>query len=538
VNSLGVAAPAHDVETEALPADAARRTQRRVWIVSFVSYLALISAWVLATPISASPDEPEHVHRAAAVVRGELLGYQSEPGGRLLVTAPQGVVSPSKSRLCFAFMPQVTADCAAPLEGGSELVAARSEAGRYNPVYYAFVGLPSLPFPNETGIYLMRLLSGALCAGLLASALTSAFAWRRSRLLVLGMLACVTPMVLFLSATVNPSAPEIAAAICLWASGLVAAVTPVGTALTPVLLRRIGIAAAILVVTRQLSPLWLALIAAVLLLVAGRRRIRALVARRDTLVWALLVFLATCYAVGWIVLAGSLGGDPGDKPERTLEDGIKRSILLTPARVTQMIGVLGWLDTRLPWFTYVAFAGVIGVVVVLGLAASKRRGQALILGVLAMTVLVPILIEGSQASRVGFIWQGRYTLPLAVGLPLAATLAAGLRGLVPEALTRNLAVWLAALVGLAQFGAFAYALLRYQVGVGGGYDLLAGSWEPPGGSFAVLLLFGVSLAVNLAVLVALTHRGATPPVRTGPQDRLPFEGQQERGTPAARRQLR
>jgi hypothetical protein len=507
VNSLGLAAPAHDVETGPLPVDTARRSQRRVWLVSFVSYLALISAWVLATPISASPDEPEHVHRAAAVVRGELLGYRTDPASRLFVTAPQGLVSPSKSRLCFAFKPQVTADCAEPLQGGSELVRARSEAGLYNPVYYAFVGLPSLPFPNETGIYLMRLLSGALCAGLLASALASAVAWRRSRLPVLGMLACVTPMVLFVLATVNPSAPEIAAAVSVWASGLVLAVTPVGTALTPVLLRRVGLAASVFVVTRQLSPLWLALMAAVLLLVAGRRRIRALVARRDTLVWALIVFLASCFAVAWIVLAGSLGGDPGDKPERTLEDGIKRSILLTPARVTQMVGVLGWLDTRLPWFTYVAFAGVVGVVVVLGLAASTRRGQLAVLSVLGMTVLVPILIEGSQASRVGFIWQGRYTLPLAVGLPLAAALAAGLRGLVPEALTRNLAVWLAALVGLAQFGAFAYALLRYQVGIDGGYDLLAGSWHPPGGSLAVLLFFGVSLVVNLALLIALTRAG-------------------------------
>ena len=488
------------------------RRPRLVWALAFVSYLGLIAAWALATPISASPDEPEHVHRAAAVVRGEVLVPEPPTGLRPYVSVPEAMVSPSKRDLCFAFHPDTTADCASELSGSTDPVPVRSGAARYNPAYYALVGLPSLAFPDLTGIYLMRLLSGALCAALLASALASAVAWRRSRLLVVALLVVVTPMVLFLSATVNPSPVEIAAAISLWTAGLVLAVTPVGTDLTPVLLRRCAVAGTLLVVTRQLSPLWLAIIVVVLALVAGRRRLLALAARRDTRLWALLVFVTTAASSLWIVVVGSLGtGYPG-VAQLTLLEGIKGSVLRMPYRTEQMVGIFGWLDTRAPWFTYISVTSAVGSLILLGLVTSAWRGKLLIGLTLAIAVGMPLLIEGSQATRYGYIWQGRYTLPLAVGVPLAAMLVAGVRGALPD-LTRPLALWLALPLAAAQAGAFAYALLRYQVGKGNGYDLLAGSWHPPGGSPAVLALFAVALAALSALVVACAKGPVTAPAR-------------------------
>jgi len=44
------------------------------------------------------------------------------------------------------------------------------------------------------------------------------------------------------------------------------------------------------------------------------------------------------------------------------------------------------------------------------------------------------------------------------------------------------------------------------VGVSGGYDLLAGSWHPPGGSGLVLTLFAMALVINLSLLVALAQK--------------------------------
>jgi hypothetical protein len=46
--------------------------------------------------------------------------------------------------------------------------------GRYPPLYYAIVGLPSLVWHTNTAVYMMRLLSGLLCALLLGLAIALA----------------------------------------------------------------------------------------------------------------------------------------------------------------------------------------------------------------------------------------------------------------------------------------------------------------------------------------------------------------------------
>ena len=44
----------------------------RVWIVAFLAFFSLTAAWALASPLTAVPDEPSHMIKAAATVRGQL----------------------------------------------------------------------------------------------------------------------------------------------------------------------------------------------------------------------------------------------------------------------------------------------------------------------------------------------------------------------------------------------------------------------------------------------------------------------------------
>ena len=54
--------------------------------------MGLSSAWTFATPLMGVPDEPAHVIKAAAVVRGELTGREMPDGGAFqLVTVPAGI---------------------------------------------------------------------------------------------------------------------------------------------------------------------------------------------------------------------------------------------------------------------------------------------------------------------------------------------------------------------------------------------------------------------------------------------------------------
>lgn len=232
----------------------ARRRLPARWVLAFVVFTLLSWSWSLATPLFGSPDEPAHVIKAAAVARGQLLpprGSGPVPVVRVPVVFEKSPAYPA----CFAFRPDTTADCSIEFTGPASEAGVGTPAGRYPPLYYALVGLPSRAFPSAVGVYLMRFVSGLVCAGFLAGAVTAAAAANRLRPLVIGVAVATTPMVLFLSGMVNPNSLEIAAALCLWVCGLaLASETP--DRAVPGLLAGAGASASTLVLTRGLSRDW------------------------------------------------------------------------------------------------------------------------------------------------------------------------------------------------------------------------------------------------------------------------------------------
>ncbi len=226
--------------------------------------------YAIATPVMGVPDEPAHVIRAASVVRGQLT-----PGSR-----PDDVRRYDTARvpetLAFPLVPCFTLD---GLRGAPSLLGAAgasswevaSPASRYNPLYYAVEGLPTLIRPGEGTVYVMRWLTAAIAAALLTLAFIALRELRAPRWGLAALAAAVTPTVLFFAGSVNPSGVEIAAAVALWATLLVWFTVP-----RPELERsravRAGIAAVALVTTRSFGPLFLVLVVSGALLVAPDAR--------------------------------------------------------------------------------------------------------------------------------------------------------------------------------------------------------------------------------------------------------------------------
>ena len=326
---------------------------------------------------------------------------------------------------CYRFRSEVPAGCAEAFSRRSGTARVATRAGSYPPLYYGVVGIPSLFAPSVTGVYLMRLVSAVLAAALLASALASTRRpGRRAVTLPFGVALAVTPMVLYGSGSVNPSGLEIAAALCVWASGL-ALVTGVGARPNARLVARTGVAAAVLALSRPTSPLWLALIGLTLLAVARREAILRLWRRREVRAWLGIVVGAGVLATLWILLAGALHvhsiGEPIPLP---VSEALRATMGKTHLTVREMIGNFGWLDTPAPTYTIFVWLMGLGFVVVGGLLVAARRDLAVLVGLLIAAVVVPVLLEARSVSEKGLIWQGRYTLPLAVGVPILAAFAA------------------------------------------------------------------------------------------------------------------
>jgi hypothetical protein len=495
----------------------------KIFLLSWALFSVLSALWAIATPISGGPDEPAHIVKAAAVVRGELTGTAVERG--IEVTVPR-YVAETHRRTCFAFHPGRPASCApAATEDPGELVTATTTAGLYNPTYYALVGWPSLLIHDDGGIYAMRFAGAVLSSLFLAFAAMLVSGWRRGGFVVTGILAAVTPMVLFLNGVVNPNSVETTATLAAFAALLALIVDPQPERMrTRILL--LLISAVIAANMRGTSPVWLAVVLLIPLALLTREQWQS-VFRHKVALWTSLSVAAVglFLALLWTLLSNSLGAGITGSTKVTDFPGVGTSPLIgfftmlskTFDFSVGMIAEFGWLDTFAPPFVYLIWSLIVGALLFAGFVALRRRSFLVFLALLASVIVVPATIQAAYVTLGGYIWQGRYTLPLFVCLLLGT--AALLTGRLPAVSRRTLrrsAVLLGVLWALAQFTAFAWTLKRYAVGVEGTWKALvvAPSWQPPGGVIVVLVATAVALITSV---VAWSRWVAEPTVPGGPQ---------------------
>lgn len=450
---------------------------RRTWWAMFAALGAAMTLWALSMPLFSSPDEPSHVVKAAAVVRGQFSGHDEARKNGTTVTIvriPGDLIGPTPP--CYAHRPTVSAACQSRKERPATTVQAGTLAGHYPPLYYLLVGVGSLVAHGHAALYLMRLLSAALSAAFLASAWLSMLRWR-SRLACIGFAAAASPMVLFMGAGVNPSGFEITSALCVWAS-LLAVLAQPQTADRRLLIRLL-LASSALMSSRGLSPLWLAVIVVICVLASGWSAVRAALQRRDAQVVVAAAVFVGLLACTWILAAGALNVQP--RQQRSVLSrwaALAASYHRSPRRIGQMIGNFGWLDTPAPFWTNLAWIAAVSVVVLLCAATAKRAGVGALLVLILTALFLPVLIEASQERSLGLVWQGRYTLPIAVGVPLLAARCSDLSSVgSANVFARRLALWLVPVLMSAQYWAFRLNLSRNTVGLG-----LRPSrrvWKPP-----------------------------------------------------------
>ena len=483
---------------------AAERRCDRSWWVAFACLFGLGSIWALASPLFSVQDEPSHVIRAASVVRGQFSGeeFQRTGGGwsPLLtrvrvpgVFAESGITPP-----CYAFKPEVPASCASPLTETHPTVDAETTFGRYPPVYYLAVGLPSLVLESASGIYLMRLVSVVLSAALLASAFASARESAKPAL-PFGVALAVTPMVLFLAGSVNSSSMEVAAAIGFWAALTCLLLTD--REATPRQCSRLVVAGGALILARPLSPLWAVLIVAAVVALAEKGQVRRVIRQIPVRRSLALLGAFRMVGVGWIVARDTIGGIATNHADagHGLVTNMQLSLGKVTDQVLQMIGVFGWADTFSPSFVYMAWLIGVGMLSLLALTSVPLRRALVLVGMAVVSLALPAVLEALSSQSRGFGWFGRYTLPLAVGVPIVA---AAMANASLERLGRRLGWMICAMMSVAHILAFVFAMRRYTVGI---HFFGPSQWSPP---VPALALAGAFASAAVAFMWTLQRRPA------------------------------
>ena len=400
------------------PAPARAAALWSAWVGWFAAVLLIGIGWALVTPLNQVPDEADHVWRAAAVVRGEvfphIVDYDSGTGAISIV--PTGLIGPAGLRSCRV---SVKSGCSVATAPRGEATVLTGE-GRMFPFYYALAGWPSLLFPDRTGWYLMRLDNAVLCALILATAALIVMSLpRRPLVLAAAMLAGLTPEALALTGAVNSSGLEVAAALCYWA--VLLALIHGNSALSGRLLAGVGVAAAVVLsLTREYDWLW-AILAAVLVLATADREQRR-VFLRSGVARAMLLVVAASAAVTeiWSVSFKAYQVFPVPSPPLSVAGAARDGLKVAPTLLRETLGYLAWDTIRPPAVTVVCWVLAVAAVVMIGFAAGLRAGLPVVAGA-ALVFAIPYVISVAGYLRPALgPWLGRYTLPLAIGVPLRA----------------------------------------------------------------------------------------------------------------------
>lgn len=484
-------------------------TKRGLFFALFGCLLAVVLAESLATPRNAGPDEPAHIVRGAGLVRGEAFGTQlakwsaehggdvPEAGGADIVNAapdsdalrvfdvPRSVVQPSEA--CFAHNPIVPASCASVIETTGS--GALSTAANYPIWAQVLPGLATVIVDGPEAAWLARFLHALLPVALIAATLLRLVAAER-RTAASATLLAMTPMVLFLLAVVNPSGWVVAGAIALWVAADDAFRTG-GVATSghrPYSSGLLVAGFAMLVLPRDDGLLWAALVIAVLAIVWRRNPI--VLWRGMSTAPRVIVVAITAVAAGWALLSGSdlvpVGGPSGLSLAETV-------IARTGRHLREAVGVLGWLDTQIPESAFALWCFGAGAVVMIALVADQVRrvsGAALALALFVVTGWVFEIVQGRTA---GLFWQGRYALPMLIGVILVA-------GLTPGADLRigRLAIGGPAVIAVIVWNLSFFQQLR-RWGVGESGSIRPWAWDTYGAPLPVLLLMAIHTGASIGL---------------------------------------
>ncbi len=459
-------------------------------------------------PLLFQPEEPQHAMRAAAVARGEFTWTKRENvvydnfffvrRTNTVVEIPEGYATLEDIPVCGAIVTDRDASCARAISTSETIVEGRPYTGTYPPLT-AIIQSPGGHFAAPVGLVVMRLCTVLVASALLASSFVTV---RRlgGGFVAVGFGLALSPVVLSLTSAINPSAIEISAAIGVWLT-LIDVLRP-----GPVQRRavwRAVILACIFVLSRPLSPGLLVIIAASLMIaMPWRAQLRTIWQERWSWVWLTVLATAIAIAIAWFVYARPDHGVVGYDDNLPFAEEVRESVRRTGWRARELVGYLSWLTIPLPDVVVWGWLAVTTALAGIATALSSWR-RRLAFAVLVMgTVFGPSLAELPTSSTYGLIWQGRYTLPVAVGIPILAGWTLHERGLDRARAGRVVGLALVVAAMAAHLVAFAVTLTRWASGRLSPLDVVWGPqpWSADVRGWVVLTVAGAGLA-GLGVLL-------------------------------------
>jgi hypothetical protein len=501
------------------------RRDRALPVLLALSLGLLVSAWVIGNPPSAAPDEAAHYVKALGVGGGDFIGT-AVPADvlnrsvRSEASALAGTGMPSQEAFKLTQWQWLTSrvfavpahSVSSAFECNNRNVNAswsclssghsypsssqkmRSYIGSYPPFDYLVPGLLARTGGSpDTRLLLARGAMAALALALLIAAVLLIWDEGVGALSLIGLVVAVTPMVVFVSATLSASGPEIAAAVC-----FVAALLRLSRENTSA--RWVWAMAAfsglVLASSRQLGPEEIVILLVGTTVLLGKTRTRRLFRGRAALTAWLVVVVGCVASVLWDLAYGVHPPEAIGSVAAVLPSAVKQLGTLT----SQAIGNFGWLDSPLPTPALVAWLAMLAVLLVIAVRLSGRQVSRR-LGLIAVGIAgCTVALEALQ-RQTGFSFQGRYALPIFILLPMAAgELIRSGSGRLSSRSAKRLIIGTMSVAGLVQAVGWVTNGRRVAVGTHGSWlYAFQSQWHPPLGWLPWTVLVIAALVMYVVV---------------------------------------
>lgn len=420
---------------------------RRVFCWFFIGSLLLQAAWIVSVPPFRGIDEIDHVYRAVSVADGQIEPSNGATvfGDGFLVRVPLSLVR-AAAPIC-AITERGAGRCDPGAVQGDGRVLMTSTAARYNPAFYAVVGLAGRPFHGAAVVYAMRLAASVLCSLLFALAAMTLASWSRTRWPVVAFAVAMLPEVVYSSAVPGPNGIEMAGGAVVWAALL-------GLLARPDLpVRRLATVAAVggvpLVFVRTLGPLWALMILVTIVLLGGAARTRELLRDRSARTALGTVVATAALGIAWSVTANTNGLGSPAPPVESLGRGLLRAVVFWPFQ--SIAAAPNQNLTQIPLVVFAVILAAAAVLFAAGVRGGGRRIAVTIGFIIVATNAVAIVTTAHAWDYGGMIWQGRYELPFAIGLVLVGGYGADI-GRLPDR-------WAPVIVAVVALGAHVPAVI-------------------------------------------------------------------------------
>jgi hypothetical protein len=481
-------------------------------------FALLLTAWMFSTQPFQAPDEAMHYVRALGIANGQLLGYKARYINPALPPAQNRWLSYNTT---LVMVPANLRPSSVPCYNGAPDVSscwAATTNGDFPPLPYLLPALALKVSPNVSTAWWLTRVASAL-PSLLLILLALAILWDGTAISVLGLLAAITPMVLFSSSILNPSGPGITASLALGAAAFRIARD---RARAPAwVFAALAVTGFVAILAGPIGPVFAAAFLLLGVVMLGRDGIRELWHQRPRPVALIAATLAIAVflALLWRHYAGTAPGLFGISP---LLRNLSLAVQQLPGVLRESLGTFGLETVPLPTLAYsIAWIFEFGLIVA-AVCLARARDRLVLVVVTVLAIAFPVLFWAWIDRLTAFNLEGREVLPVLAMIPMAAG----------EVMYRSRHRWLgtraghalltAALLAIAAFHGYAW-WINAGANAGAPRTVLfyrAAVWTPPFGWAPWIAL--VLLAVLAMILFAVLGAGELSPKRSAsPERRAP-----------------